>query len=53
MLQIVSKANRELFEKMKKEDEDMYRALVELMRPAQYSLQISSAVSINAVIMDQ
>lgn len=31
VLQIVSKANRELFEALKKEEKDMYSALVELM----------------------
>lgn len=33
VLQIVSKANRELFEVLKREEEDMYSALVELMQP--------------------
>ena len=33
VLQIVSKANREIFDELKKEDEDMYSALVELMQP--------------------
>ncbi|MDE5697933.1 MAG: hypothetical protein K2I96_11075, partial [Lachnospiraceae bacterium] len=33
VLQIVSKANRKVFEELKKEDENMYSALVELMQP--------------------
>ncbi len=33
VLQIVSKANKELFEALKKEEKDMYSALVELMQP--------------------
>ncbi|MDE5696337.1 MAG: hypothetical protein K2I96_02830 [Lachnospiraceae bacterium] len=33
VLQIVSKANKELFETLKKEEKDMYSALVELMQP--------------------
>lgn len=33
VLQIAAKANRKLFEKLKKEDENMYSALVELMQP--------------------
>ena len=33
VLQIASRVNRKLFEKMKKEDKEMYSALVELMRP--------------------
>lgn len=33
VLQIVAKANRELFDEFKKEDENMYRAFVELMQP--------------------
>lgn len=33
VLQIVSKANRELFEAIKKEDRNMYSAFVELMQP--------------------
>lgn len=33
VLQIVSKANRRLFEEIKKEDQTMYKAFVELMQP--------------------
>lgn len=33
VLQIVSKANRKLFEEIKREDRNMYSALVELMQP--------------------
>lgn len=33
VLQIASKANRKLFEEIKKEDQNMYSALVELMQP--------------------
>ncbi|MDE7207033.1 MAG: hypothetical protein K2N90_07745 [Lachnospiraceae bacterium] len=33
VLQVVSKANRKVFEELKKEDGDMYSALVELMQP--------------------
>lgn len=33
VLQIASKANKELFQELKKEDEGMYSALVELMQP--------------------
>lgn len=40
VLQIVSKANKELFETLKKEEKDMYSALVELMQP-----EIDEAVS--------
>lgn len=40
VLQIVSKANPETFDRVKKEDADMYSALVDLMRP-----EIDAAVS--------
>lgn len=33
VLQVVSKANREIFDRIKEDDENMYSALVELMRP--------------------
>ncbi len=48
VLQIVSKANRELFDEVKKEDENMYRAFVELMQPEideAVSVAVSEAVS--------
>lgn len=44
VLQIVAKANRELFNEVKKEDENMYRAFVELMQP-EIDEAVSTAVS--------
>lgn len=42
VLQIASKANRKLFNELKKEDKNMYSALVELMQP-----EIDEAVNKN------
>ena len=44
VLQVASKANAEVFDRIKKEDADMYSALIELMRP-EIDEAVSEAVS--------